>query len=161
MLNLINFHQLSNYMLHYSRQHVTPLTLPPAFSAVSICYSVYADFRISIMGRRMDKSQLSQEVIRLHADMCSALADPSRLLILYALGEKPRTVSELTAYVNIRQPTTSRHLRVLREHGLVRAARQGQNIEYTLCDHRILDALDMLRAVLRDSLAYRANLIPE
>jgi len=109
----------------------------------------------------MDKSQLSQEVIRLHADMCSALADPSRLLILYALGEKPRTVSELTAYVNIRQPTTSRHLRVLREHGLVRAARQGQNIEYTLCDHRILDALDMLRAVLRDSLAYRANLIPE
>lgn len=109
----------------------------------------------------MDKSQLSQEVIRLHADMCSALADPSRLLILYALGEKPRTVSELAAYVNIRQPTTSRHLRVLREHGLVRAARQGQNIEYTLCDHRILDALDMLRAVLRDSLAYRANLIPE
>ncbi len=109
----------------------------------------------------MDKGQLSQEVIRLHADMCSALADPSRLLLLYALGEKPRTVSELTADLGISQPTTSRHLRVLREHGLVRAERQGQNIEYTLCDHRILAALDTLRAVLRDSLSYRANLIPE
>jgi ArsR family transcriptional regulator len=63
--------------------------------------------------------------------------------------------------VNISQSTTSRHLRVLREHGLVRAARQAQNIEYTLCDHRILDALDLLRAVLRDSLAHRASLIPE
>ncbi len=109
----------------------------------------------------MDKGQLSQEVIRLHADMCSALADPSRLLLLYSLGEKPRTVSELTADLGINQPTTSRHLRVLREHGLVRAERQGQNIEYTLCDRRILDALDTLRAVLRDSLSYRANLIPE
>jgi DNA-binding transcriptional ArsR family regulator len=109
----------------------------------------------------MDKGQLSQEVIRLHADMCSALADPSRLLLLYSLGEKPRTVSELTADLGFSQPTTSRHLRVLREHGLVRAERQGQNIEYTLCDRRILEALDTLRAVLRDSLSYRANLIPE
>jgi ArsR family transcriptional regulator len=108
----------------------------------------------------MDKAQLSQEVIRLHADMCSALADPSRLLLLYALGEKPRTVSELTNDLGFSQPTTSRHLRVLREHGLVRASAR-QNIEYTLCDRRILDALDILRAVLRDSLSYRANLIPE
>ncbi len=109
----------------------------------------------------MDKAQLSQEVIHLHADMCSALADPSRLLLIYALADRPRTVTELTADVNISQSTTSRHLRVLREHGLVRAERQGQNIEYTLCDHRIVDALDLLRAVLRDSLAHRASLIPE
>ncbi|OGO47637.1 MAG: hypothetical protein A2Z30_02270 [Chloroflexi bacterium RBG_16_64_43] len=109
----------------------------------------------------MDKVQLSQEVIRLHADLCSALADPSRLLLLYALADKPRTVTELTADVNLSQPTASRHLRILREHGLVRAARQAQNIEYTLCDHRILDALDLLRAVLRDSIAHRASLISE
>jgi DNA-binding transcriptional ArsR family regulator len=109
----------------------------------------------------MHKSQLPQEVIRLHADMCSALADPSRLLLLYALGEKACTVSELTAHLGLGQSTTSRHLRVLREHGLVRADRQGKNIEYTLCDRRILEALDTLRAVLRDSLSYRANLIHE
>ena len=113
------------------------------------------------MGHTMDKAQLSQEVIHLHADMCSALADPSRLLLIYALADRPRTVTELTADVNISQSTTSRHLRVLREHGLVRAERQGQNIEYTLCDHRIVDALDLLRAVLRDGLAHRAGLIPE
>ena len=34
----------------------------------------------------MDTSQLTQEVTRLHADICSALADPTRILLLYALS---------------------------------------------------------------------------
>jgi DNA-binding transcriptional ArsR family regulator len=49
----------------------------------------------------------------------------------------------------------------LRERGLVRANRQGQNVEYTLSDHRIIDALDTLRAVLRDTLSHRATLLTE
>jgi ArsR family transcriptional regulator len=107
----------------------------------------------------MNNPQLTQEVTRLHADMCSALADPNRILLLYALAEKPRTVNELTNEVQSSQATTSRHLKVLREHGLVRAVRQGQFIEYSLNDPRIIQALDLLRAVLRDSLARRANLM--
>lgn len=104
---------------------------------------------------------LTQEVNQLHADICSALADPTRILILYMLHEGPCTVNELTHKLNTHQPTTSRHLKVLRERGLVQANRQGQSVEYSLQDHRIIYALDTLRAVLRDSLAYRANLIPE
>ena len=107
----------------------------------------------------MNNPQLTQEVTRLHADICSALADPTRILLLYALAEKTRTVNELTNEVNISQATTSRHLKVLREHGLVRAVRQGQFIEYFLNDPRIIEALDLLRSVLRDSLAHRANLM--
>ena len=104
---------------------------------------------------------LSQEVSQLHADICSALADPTRILILYLLAEAPHTVNELTAKLNTSQPTTSRHLKVLRERGLVRAIRQAQNVEYSLNDPRIIEALDLLRAVLRDTLSQRANLINE
>ena len=100
----------------------------------------------------MDKVQLSQEVIRLHADMCSALADPSRLLLLYALADKPHTVSELTADVNISQPTTSRHLRVLRERALVTVDRRGPSSYYALADHRMIEAVDLLRGVLATQL---------
>jgi ArsR family transcriptional regulator len=104
---------------------------------------------------------LSQEINQLHADICSALADPTRILILYLLGDSPHTVSELTGKLNTAQSTTSRHLKVLRDRGLVNAARQAQNVEYSLNDARIVEALDTLRAVLRDTLSYRANLIGE
>jgi ArsR family transcriptional regulator len=106
-------------------------------------------------------SSLTQEINHLHADLCSALADPTRILILYLLSEAPHTVNELTNKLNVPQPTTSRHLKVLRERGLVSASRQAQNVEYALADPRVITALDTLRAVLRDTLAHRANLVAE
>lgn len=107
----------------------------------------------------MENSNLPQEVTRLHADICSALADPSRILILYALAEKSHNVSDLAQDVGISQPAASRHLKILRERGLVRAERQGASVEYRLTDMRLIEALDLLRNVLRDRLAYRASLL--
>ena len=102
---------------------------------------------------------LTQEVTQMHADLCSALADPRRILLLYALAEQPRNVSELAEQISISQPGASRHLKVLRERGLVRAVRNGAAIEYHLGDPRLIEALDILRTVLRDRIAYRASLI--
>lgn len=102
---------------------------------------------------------LSQEINLLHADLCAALADPTRILILYILAEQPHTVNELAEILTISQPTTSRHLKTLRERGLVKANRKGQTVEYTLEDTRIIDALDILRSVLRDTIAHRAQLV--
>ena len=102
---------------------------------------------------------LTQEITELHADICSALADPSRILIIYTLAEKPRSVNGLAAALGISQPAASRHLKVLRERGLVKALRQGPRIEYNLPVPRLIQALDLLRQVLRDRLAYRASLI--
>ncbi len=106
-------------------------------------------------------SHLTQEVNRLHADICSALADPSRILILYLLAEKDYSVNELASRLSLTQPSTSRQLKILREHGLVNANRQAQNVVYSLNDPRIIDALDLLRSVLRDTLSQRASLISE
>ena len=104
---------------------------------------------------------LTQEINQLHADLCSALADPTRILILYLVAERSYSVNELAARLAVAQPTASRHLKILRERGLLRAARQGQMVEYSLIDPRLISSLDTLRAVLRDSLAYRANLMVE
>jgi DNA-binding transcriptional ArsR family regulator len=48
-----------------------------------------------------------------------ALADPTRRRILEMLGESPRTASEIHQAFAIAAPAVSRHLRVLREAGLV------------------------------------------
>lgn len=104
---------------------------------------------------------LQLEISQLEADFCSALSDPNRLLILYALNDGPRNVTELTNELNLNQPTTSRHLKVLRERGLVHTTRQGTSITYEISDKRLIQALDLLRTVMRDRLAYRAGLMEE
>lgn len=109
----------------------------------------------------MDNLSLEQEVTQLHADICSALADSRRILLLYSIADTPRNVSDLASQIGISQPAASRHLKILRERGLVQANRQGASVEYRLTDTRLIDALDLLRAVLRDRLAYRASLMEE
>lgn len=109
----------------------------------------------------MISQTLAQEVSQLEADLCFALADPTRILMLYALDERSRNVTELTQELNITQPTASRHLKILRDRGLVQPNRQGVVIQYELNDRRLIQALDLLRSVLRDRLAYRANLMEE
>lgn len=104
---------------------------------------------------------LAQEISQLEADFCSALSDPNRLLMLYALADAPHNVTELANELNITQPTASRHLKVLREHGLVHTTRQGTTITYYLTDPRLIQALDLLRSVMRDRFAHRAGLMEE
>jgi len=105
----------------------------------------------------MDQT-LTEEVNLLHAQMCQGLADPTRILILYSLDENPRFVNELADMLDASQPTVSRHLKVLRERGLVTATREGNTVHYALRDRRVIQALDLLRAVMGDILTERAEL---
>jgi ArsR family transcriptional regulator len=109
-------------------------------------------------GEQMQQPQES-EIQLFHAQICQALADPTRILLLYRLAEGPQNVGELAAALNISQPTVSRHLKVLRERGMVTTTRYGATVEYRLIDDRPIQALDLLRSVLHDSLARNAELI--
>lgn len=104
---------------------------------------------------------LKQEISQLEANFCAALSDPIRLLILYTLNEAPRNVTELSTELGLNQPTTSRHLKILRERGLVESDRNGTTITYRISDPRLIQALDLLRSIMRERLAYQANLINE
>lgn len=104
-------------------------------------------------------NNLREEVTRLHAQVCSGLADTNRILILYTLSENSYNVSELSEILGLPQPTTSRHLKILRERGLVVAERDAQSVYYTLADRRVIQALDLLRAVLKDKLKAQAQLV--
>lgn len=101
---------------------------------------------------------LREEVVRLHAQVCNALADPNRILLIYSLAEQPLNVGELSHHLDIPQPAVSRHLKILRERGMVMAARDGQSVVYSLTDMRVVKALDLLRAMLADSLKDQGEL---
>lgn len=106
----------------------------------------------------MSNNSLRSEVNELHAHICQALADPTRILILYALHERPRNVTELAVDYDIPQPTVSRHLKALRDRGLVVSQRQGNAVLYSLRDERVIDALNLMRGLLADLLSQRARL---
>jgi DNA-binding transcriptional ArsR family regulator len=61
-----------------------------------------------------------------------ALAEPTRRRILDLLRDRPRLVGELTEHLGISQPGTSKHLRVLREAGLVSVRQDAQRRWYEL-----------------------------
>lgn len=106
-----------------------------------------------------DREQLTREVTRLHAEFCSALADSRRLLLIYALQDGPKNVTHLTEELGVSQSSVSRHLKILRERGLVFAQRKGSNRMYQLTDSRLIQALDLLRAIMRDLAAERVEIM--
>lgn len=103
--------------------------------------------------------RLEQEITLLHARVCSGLADPTRILILYALADRPKYVGELADELNTPQPTVSRHLKILRDRSLVVGERDGTAVYYSLTDPRLIEALDLLRAVLHGILVQQADLV--
>lgn len=71
----------------------------------------------------------------------TALIDPHRRATLDLLRRRPRAVGELADALRLSQPTTSKHLRVLREAGLVQVLPAAQRRIYAL-DPRPLVELD-------------------
>lgn len=72
------------------------------------------------------------------------LANEDRLLLLCQLSQGERCVSELEAQLEIRQPTLSQQLGVLRTEGVVTTRRQGKNIYYSVADPAMLEILAVL-----------------
>ena len=101
---------------------------------------------------------LQEELAQLHAGICQALADTTRISILYELAEGSKNVSELVEALGSPQGTVSRHLKVLRERSMVDSERDGVNVYYSLADPRIIEALNLLRAVMASTLARRGRL---
>jgi ArsR family transcriptional regulator len=99
------------------------------------------------------------EIARMHAELCSGISDPNRIAILYALSEAPNNVTALTRRLNLPQSTVSRHLRILRNSGLVTYQRSGREVVYELSDERVIEALELLRNVLNDRISTHSQLI--
>jgi DNA-binding transcriptional ArsR family regulator len=72
------------------------------------------------------------------------LGNEDRLLLLCQLAQGEMCVGDLEAALDIRQPTLSQQLGVLRAEGVVHTRREGKNIVYSIADARLLDVLGLL-----------------
>jgi DNA-binding transcriptional ArsR family regulator len=67
----------------------------------------------------------------------AALADDTRCALIDLLRERPRPVYELAAAFSISRPAISRHLRVLKDAGLIAEERSGRENVYSLKRQRL------------------------
>ena len=64
-----------------------------------------------------------------------ALSDPTRVEIVQLVSKSPRNVTELTSLVGVSQPKVSRHLKILRDAGLLNDVRRGKWVWYEMTEH--------------------------
>jgi DNA-binding transcriptional ArsR family regulator len=77
------------------------------------------------------------------------LAEPNRRRILELLGESERPAGDLVGSLNVSQPTVSRHLRVLREAGLVQVRADGQRRLYRVRSEPLKEMYEWLQPYRR------------
>ena len=83
----------------------------------------------------------------------SGLADPTRLAIVEFLLERPRTVGEIVTALGLRQARVSNALACLKWCGYVEAAREGQQVRYSVTDPRIRTLVSLAHAIMADHAA--------
>lgn len=104
--------------------------------------------------KRNKESVVEWEVGQL-AFLAKTLGDEKRLLILRAVADGKKSVSQIVTELAISQPLVSHHLRELRRSLLVRVERRGPFVYYELADRAIIDILDQLQVMAGKLLASR------
>jgi ArsR family transcriptional regulator len=89
-----------------------------------------------------------KHIYELHAEACKTLANPKRIEIINLLrsGEKP--VARLLEETGLLKANLSQHLSVMRQHGIVKARKEGLAVFYRIANPKIVKACDLMREVL-------------
>ena len=94
--------------------------------------------------------------IRFKSTVFYALSDPIRLEIITYLRNGEKCVCEIVPHLNLIQPLVSRHLKILKDAGIVRCRKDGTKRMYSIVDTRIFAIVDALSAELLKALAKEA-----
>ena len=95
-------------------------------------------------------STTEKKGLALKAKLFRGFSAPSRLSILEALRNGPRSVGDIVQATGLSQPNTSNHLACLRDCGLVEAEQDGRYTLYRLSDNRVGDLLKLGDVLLSD-----------
>jgi ArsR family transcriptional regulator len=97
----------------------------------------------------------TEKQIRLRAKIFNALSDPTRLEILEFLRTSEKCVCEIIPHVGLIQPVVSRHLKILKDCGLVRDRKDGTRRLYSITEPKVFEIIDAATPDLLDLLSKR------
>jgi ArsR family transcriptional regulator len=94
--------------------------------------------------------------INFKATVFYALSDPIRLEIINYLRKGEKCVCEIVPHLKLIQPLVSRHLKILKDAGIVRCRKDGTKRMYSIVDLKIYDITDALTTDLVNALMTEA-----
>jgi ArsR family transcriptional regulator, virulence genes transcriptional regulator len=97
-------------------------------------------------------------VLMMQSELCKMLANPRRLRILHELRSGEKTVRELCVATEFRQANVSQQLALMRRSRVVIERRLGNSAFYHIEDKRIINACDLIQAVLLDRVSEDSKL---
>ncbi|MCU1288201.1 MAG: transcriptional regulator, ArsR family [Acidobacteria bacterium] len=103
------------------------------------------------------KEELSEEALNMIASRFKILSDPTRLKLLYTLGDKEMNVSDLVSATQAGQANVSKHLGVMLDAGLVARRKEGLNSIYRVSDETIFELCEVVCARLKTQFESRQN----
>lgn len=97
----------------------------------------------------------SNNLTRFRAKIFNALSDPIRLEIIDFLRDGEKCVCEITPHLKLLQPVVSRHLKILKNAGLIKLRKQGTWHMYSLTTPEVSKVINQLTPELLDALKQR------
>ncbi len=89
---------------------------------------------------------------RFKAKIFKALSDPRRLNILDFLRDGEKCVCEIVPQMGLIQPVVSRHLKILKDCGIIKGRKEGNRRLYSIAEKQIFKVIDSLNPELASSL---------
>jgi DNA-binding transcriptional ArsR family regulator len=102
---------------------------------------------------------MERSIFDIQADFCRAMGNATRLQILHILRERPMTVSEIMAKLELNQSVISRQLSVLRSVHVVVGERHGNEMIYHLTNKKIGEVCDLVRTVLMEEMHKQTDIL--
>lgn len=91
---------------------------------------------------------MSDASCELLGDFFTIFAHATRMRILCALQQEPRTVTAIASHAGLTVTNTSQHLRLMRDRGAVIAEKRAQSVYYRIADPRFAQAMMLIREAL-------------
>jgi ArsR family transcriptional regulator len=99
---------------------------------------------------------LTDKQNRFKSTVFHALSDPIRLEIIQYLRNGEKCVCEIVPHLSLIQPLISRHLKILKDAGIVKCRKDGTKRMYAVVDNKIYNVIDTLTTELLNNLSKEA-----
>jgi DNA-binding transcriptional ArsR family regulator len=104
---------------------------------------------------------VSQELRRFKAEIFQALAHPTRIAIVEALGQGEQSAGQLIEQLELEQANASQHFAVLRSKRIVISRKEGNQVFYSLRDPVLIEVLEVLKRYFYSDLSQTMSMLEE
>ncbi len=100
-----------------------------------------------------------KDLIEFRADVLKALAQPTRLKIIFFLRDGERCVCEIFPAIGEEQSNTSRHLNMMQSAGVLSRRKDGLKIFYAIKHPEIMEVIDLVTGIVKQDIYGRHTLL--